>query len=333
MGRTLCKRTRQRILLGLITIAVIAGMSGIWEIQKAFAQEKYPARSIEFIVPWGPGGGADQLARKSGKLLEGIVHVSLPVINVPGATGGSGLAKLLAAPADGYSMAIYIADSHALLATSAQRWKLNDIMPVARMIKAPSFLFVAQNSRFKTWADFEKEAKAKPATLRVATLGYGSVDDITLTYLESKGIKVIQVPYANPGERYISVLGDHVDALYEQAGDVAQYLKNKQIRPIIVFDTKRFPAFKDVPCSKELGYEIYLPQFRSVIVKAGTDPKKVQALSDAFKKAAETAEYKAFLHEQYSGEDSYMNTEDTLKYIQSELDTMKKIYNAGKEKK
>lgn len=327
MGRKLRGRTAQRILLGLITLAAIANMSGLWEVEKSFAEEKYPARPIELIVPWGPGGGADQLARKAGKILEGILHVSLPVVNVPGATGGSGMAKMLAAPADGYSMAIYIADSHALLATSAQKWKLSDIIPVARMIKAPSFLFVDQKSRFKNWSDFEKEAKAKPSTLRVATLGYGSVDDITLSYLDSKGIKVIQVPYSNPGERYISVLGGHVDALYEQAGDMAQYLNNKQVRPIIVFDTKRMEAFKDVPCSKELGYEIYLPQFRSIIVKAGTDPKKVQALSDALRKVADTPEYKAFLRDQFSTQDSYLNAEDTLKFVQVELETMKKIYS------
>src|SRR5919109_1346017 len=81
------------------------------------AAQEFPSRAIEFIVPWGPGGGADQLARKLGKLLESVLGVSVPVLNVPGATGGSGLAKLLAAPSDGYTMAIYIADSHALLAT------------------------------------------------------------------------------------------------------------------------------------------------------------------------------------------------------------------------
>ena len=146
------------------------------------AQQKYPTRAIEYIVPWGPGGGADQLARKSGVLLEKILNVSFPVINVPGATGGTGITKMLAAQADGQSIAIYIADSHAVLATGEAAWKITDIVPVARMILAPSFLFVAENSRFKSWADFEKEAKAKPKTLKVGTLGFGSVDDITLTY-------------------------------------------------------------------------------------------------------------------------------------------------------
>jgi tripartite-type tricarboxylate transporter receptor subunit TctC len=287
------------------------------------AQEKYPTRAIEYIVPWGPGGGADQLARKSGMILEKILNVPFPVINVPGATGGTGITKLLAAPADGQSIAIYIADSHAVLATGEAAWKIDDLIPVARMILAPSFLFVAENSRFKSWADFEKEAKAKPKTLKVGTLGFGSVDDITLTYLEGKGVKVIQVPYSKPSERYVSVLGGHVDALYEQAGDVQQYLTGKQIRPIILFGPTRFESFKDVPCSKELGYDIGLPQFRSIVVKAGTPPAKVKVLSDAFAKAAASPEYKAFLKEQFSTEDSHMDADATAKFIKAELESMK----------
>ncbi len=239
----------------IVLFAAVIFTSGLLFAAVATAQDKYPSRAIEYIVPWGPGGGADQLARKSGVLLEKTLNVPFPVINVPGATGGTGITKMLAAPADGQSIAIYIADSHAVLATGEATWKMIDIMPVARMILAPSFLFVAADSRFKSWADFEKEAKANPGKLKVATLGFGSVDDITLTYLEGKGIKVVQVPYSKPSERYVSVLGGHVDALYEQAGDVQQYLTGKQIRPIIMFGAKRFEFFKDVPCSKELGYD------------------------------------------------------------------------------
>ena len=98
------------------------------------------------------------------------------------------------------------------------------------MLQGPSFIFVPENSPFKTWADFEKAAKEKPGTLKVATLGFGSVDDFTLKYLEGQGIKVIQVPFSKPSERYVSILGGHADALYEQAGDVAQFLNGKQMR-------------------------------------------------------------------------------------------------------
>jgi tripartite-type tricarboxylate transporter receptor subunit TctC len=325
------KKRMQKYLVMVIALAFSATMLAGPALKEAAAQDKYPSRAIEYIVPWGPGGGADQLARKSGVLMEKVLNVPFPVIDVPGATGGTGITKLLAAPADGQSIAVYIADSHAVLATSPASWKMTDIIPVARLILGPSFLFVAENSRFKSWADFEKEAKAKPGTLKVATLGFGSVDDITLTYLESKGVKVIQVPYSKPSERYVSVLGTHVDALYEQAGDVRQYITSKQIKPIIIFGAQRFPDFKDVPCSRELGYDVGLPQFRAIIAKAGTDPKKIKVLSDAFGKVAATPEYKAFLEEQYATADSFMNHEECTKFILSELDSMNKTWGAKKK--
>ena len=88
-------------------------------------------------------------------------------------------------------MAIYIADSHALLAGKSPRWTMDDITPVAVMIKGPSFIFVKEDSPFKTWDDFAKEAKANPNKLKVATLGFGSVDDFSLTVLDRGGIKVV----------------------------------------------------------------------------------------------------------------------------------------------
>jgi tripartite-type tricarboxylate transporter receptor subunit TctC len=281
------------------------------------------------IVPWGPGGGADQLARLTGKLLEPNLGVSLPVVNVPGATGGTGMAKLLAAPADGYSAAIYIADSHALLAGPDARWKSEDIVPVSVMIQGPSFLFVADSSRFKSWADFEKEAKAKPGTLKVATLGFGSVDDFTLKYLEGKGIKIVQVPFSKPSERYVSILGGHADALYEQAGDVGSYLKGNQMRPLIIFGKERHPAFKDTPSSFELGYQVALPQFRSIVVRAGTPPERVKALSAALSKVAATPEFKKFLEEQYASPDSFIDASKAGAFVKEQLDDMKKLAGAS----
>ncbi len=277
------------------------------------------------IVPWGAGGGADQLARLVGKLIEPTLGTSVPIVNVPGATGGTGMAKLLAAPADGYSAAIYIADSHALLAGPDARWKDTDIIPLAVMIQAPSFIFVADNSRFKTWAEFENEAKAKPGTLKVATLGFGSVDDFTLKYLETKGIKVVQVPFSKPNERYVSILGGHADALYEQAGDVGQFLQSKQMRPLIVFGKSRYPGFKDVPSSFELGYQVALPQFRSIVVRAGTPPDRVNALASALGKAAATAEFKKFLEDQYASPDSFIDGTKAPAFVKEQLNDMKKF--------
>ena len=168
---------RVGMTLGLVVTALAGAYSG-----PVAADDKYPSRPIEFVVPWGPGGGADQLARLTGKLLEPVVGTSLPVINVPGATGGTGMAKLLSSPADGYSMAVYIADSHALLAGKDARWKPEDIMPVAVMLQGPSFIFVPENSPFNPGPTSRRPRRKSPGTLKVATLGFGSVDDFTLKY-------------------------------------------------------------------------------------------------------------------------------------------------------
>ena len=304
------------------TILLLAISAALFE-GKAVAAG-YPERPIELIVPWGPGGGADQLARLVSKLMEPMLGQGIPVVNVPGGTGATGMAKLLAAPADGYSMAIYIADSHALLAGKSSRWTMNDITPVAVMIKGPSFIFVKEDSPFKTWDDFAKEAKANPNKLKVATLGFGSVDDFSLTVLDRGGIKVVQVPFSKPSERYVSILGGHADALYEQAGDVAQFLNGKQMRPILLFGEKRLDAFKDVPTSFELGYKVALPQFRAIVVRAGTPPDIVKKLSDALAKVYASVEYKKFLEEQYADPNSF---EDALKapaFVNEQLEDMKK---------
>jgi tripartite-type tricarboxylate transporter receptor subunit TctC len=302
-----------------VLLACVVGLAAF----VAAAQEKYPSRPIEFIVPWGPGGGADQVARKSGKMMEDDLKVSFPVVNVPGATGNTGMTKLLAAQPDGYSISVMTWDTYALLATNpATRWSLKDIIPVALMIKQPSAFMTATNSNLKTWSDVEREAKTRP--LKVAVTGFGSPDDITVNYFVARGLKLIAVPFANPGERYTAVLGNHADLLYEQLGDVRSFLDSKQIQPVIIFAEKRYAAFPDVPSSKELGFDITLPQRRAVIMKAGTDPAKVKVISDALAKVAASSEYKTYLKEQYATDDSYFAAADAAKIMEEDLAQMKR---------
>jgi tripartite-type tricarboxylate transporter receptor subunit TctC len=310
------------------TLMALAGLMACLA-DTAIAQEKYPSRPIELIVPFGPGGGADQLARLVGKLIEPILGQSVPVLNVPGATGGTGMAKLLAAPADGHSMAIYIADSHALLAGKDARWRMEDIVPVAVMILGPSFIFVAETSPHKTWQDFETAARANPGKLKVATVGFGSVDDFSLSVIAKKGIDLIQVPFSKPSERYVSILGGHADALYEQAGDVGSFLNNKQMRPLMIFGTERLPAFKDVPSSFELGYQVALPQFRAIVVRAGTPADRVKVVSDALAKVAATPEYKKFLQDQYGEEKSFIDASKSSQFLVDQLEDMKRAMAAN----
>ena len=288
----------------------------------AVGQERYPTRPIEFIVPWGPGGGADQLARKIAPGLEKELKVSLPVINVSGATGQTGLNKMLTSPADGYSISIFIADTLALQMDSATKWKVTDLVPAAVMIQQPSAFFVAENSPFKSWADVEAEAKKRP--LKVGVTGFGSADDLHVLYFNGKGLKLTSVPFPKPAERYTAILGGHADLLYEQLGDVKSFLDGKQMRPIVIFADQRFPAFKDTPTGKELGHQIQISQFRSVVLKTGTEAGRVKAVSDALAKVAASADYKAWLKDLYAEDESFVPADRAVAFMKQELDTMRK---------
>ena len=289
----------------------------------AFAQEKYPSRPVEVIVPWGPGGGSDQTARMLAKFLEGELKSSFPVVNAPGASGVTGVQKLLLNPADGYSLGVS-GDYYVVIGSPTAKWKLDDFVPVGIAINQSGAIFVAENSRFKTWADVEKEARAKPNTIKILIAGYGIIDEIHINYLISKGIKLVAVPFANPSERYVSILGGHNDLLYEQAGDIKSYLNNKQMRPLLSFTEARFPAYKDIPTTKELGYDVVTPQVRWVYMKAGTDPQKVKIISDALTKLSKTPEYQAYLRDEYAAPDSFVPASEARPYLQKMLDQVRK---------
>lgn len=300
-------------------LAAVAGTSA----GLALAQDKYPSRPVEIIVPWGPGGGADQVARKASTILEKELNISFPVVNVPGATGQTGLTKLLSGAADGYSIGIMTGDTFSILGTGKPSWSASDFVPVAIMIRQPSAFFVKEGGPINSWKDLVEEAKKRP--LKVAVTGFGSPDDIHVNYFKSKGINLVSVPFAKPGERYSSILGGHADVLYEQLGDVRSFIDSKQMKPVVVFDDERYPAFKDTPTSKDLGMPISIYQFRMVIVKAGTDPARIKVLSDALAKVAADPDYKKYLEDQYALANSYIDADGAKKFLAKELDGMKKF--------
>lgn len=302
--------------IGLAAVLVACGATAVQ------AQEKYPSRPIEYIVPWGPGGGADQVARKTAQLMEKDLGASLPVINVPGATGQTGLNKMLTSPADGYTMSIMTGDTFGLLTDASTKWSLDQITPAAIMIKQPSAFFTSADN-LKTWADVEREGKNRP--LKVAITGFGSPDDMHVNYFANKGIKLVSVPFAKPAERYTAILGGHADILYEQLGDVKSFLESKKMRPVIIFADERFPAFKEVPASKELGHDIVINQFRAVMFRAGTDPSRVKVISDALAKAAASQEYKDYLADQYADANSFVPADRARAFLEKELASMKKF--------
>ncbi|MEO5695703.1 MAG: tripartite tricarboxylate transporter substrate binding protein [Burkholderiaceae bacterium] len=290
----------------------------------AQAQDKYPNRPVELVVTFGPGGGADAMGRKMSQLLEKQLGVPFPVSNVGGASGNAGLTKLLTSAPDGYTAATLIALTVSSWASGLGTAKPEDFAIVAVTQDSPSMLFVPSDSPFKTFKDLLDHAKANPGKLKVATSGYGTQDDITLKYFGSKGYKLTNVPFAKPAERYASPIGKHTDAIYEEPGDVAPFLAAGQLRPLVVFDDVRHPAFKDAPSSKELGFEISdLPNFRTIAVSAKTPPEQVKKLAEAVNAALDTPEWKTFCTENYTCASRRYTPDEAQVYVKSFQDKVK----------
>jgi tripartite-type tricarboxylate transporter receptor subunit TctC len=310
---------RSKLMVVAVSVVLMGAASS------ANASEPYPTRPIEFIVPWGAGGGSDQTARELSKLLQAELKVSFPVVNVPGGTGNAGMVKMLSGPNDGYSISLLAWDTFALLASRPPKWKMSDFVTLAIVIQLPSGFYVPQDSEFKTWADVEKAAKANPGGLKVAISGFGSPDDLTIHQLAKRGLSLKAVPYAEPGERYSALLGHHVDLLYSPIGNIGSFVSGKQMRPILFFNAEPIKGFDDVPTAKQSGYDISLPQRRAVIVKADTPPGRVKVLSDAIAAVVAKPEYADFLKQELASPASYVPTEAAASLMESDLATMKNM--------
>jgi tripartite-type tricarboxylate transporter receptor subunit TctC len=295
---------------------LLAGSALALSPRFAFAQA-FPSRPVEFIVPWGAGGGADQLARRVGKLLEPELKVSVPIVNVPGATGNTGTAKLLSAAPDGHSMAVFIGDTLGTLAGGKGRYKLSDLVPLGVMIRQPTGLFVKMDAKWKTFDELLEDSKK--GEIKCGITGFGSPDEMHVNKFNDKGSKFRSVPFAQPGERYSSILGGHADVLVEQAGDIKNFLEGKQMRPILFFAEKPQVGYESTPLASKYGVNFAISQFRSIVVRAGTDAAHVKALSAAIDKVARSDDFKKYLADELAFADSYIPSDKAGPFIAEQL--------------
>jgi len=288
------------------------------------AEAKYPSRPINFIVPWGTGGGADFIGRVLSKELEPILGVSLPVLNVPGGTGQTGLMKMGGERADGYTIEEVTSETVLLEVTGKPLFKLSDFICLGIVDQQNPGLLVRADSPFHTWEDVVQAAKAKRVS--VAFDGFGSSGDLIVNNLNRKlHAKFDLVPYDKPGERIASVLGGHNDLLFTQPGDVISYIESKQLRPILMFTDQRDPRFPDVATSKEFGYSTSFIHFRAMYVKAGTPAPIVHTLSSALDKAMETPAYKKALEREAALPNSLVSADKAPEFIRDWLNEAKTI--------
>jgi tripartite-type tricarboxylate transporter receptor subunit TctC len=309
---------RRRCLLSCVSVTAFL----LAAIVVVHAQEIGPPRPFEIIVPWGQGGSADQLARKMAALMQPSLG-PLRVTNIAGASGQKGLAQLKAVPADGRTLAILTGDTFGALAARQTDVRLDHFVAVAILMRQPSALLVSESGRFKTWNDVV--AAAKTSTVRVAIAGPRSADELTVNSFVRQGLRLVSVPHTKPGERHRALLGGYADVLYEQLGDVRTFVGNAQMRPVLLLAPQRDPRLKDVPSAGELGFEVALPHFRALIVRAGTDAGAIATLREAVAEATKGPGYTQFLEEQYADADVILSPEEANAFLREALTRLRTL--------
>jgi tripartite-type tricarboxylate transporter receptor subunit TctC len=283
-----------------------------------------PDRPINLVVPWGVGGGGDRVGRVIAGLLASKLGVSVPVINITGASGQVGLNKVLSEPADGCNIIEITSGTYILFARPNTRFKVADFASIAVVDQQLSGFFLRYDNPWKTWNDVLAAAKTK--SVRVAGSGIGTQSDVTVNYLNrDMGLNFVSIPFPDPGLRWSAVLGDHADLTYAQFGDLDAFLASKQLRPILAFADKRVDGFPDIPASKELGYRIDITHFRSIAVKASTPAAIFNMLVGATNAISDAPEYKKMLEAQTALPDSYISAPKAQDYVEAWVSAVRSL--------
>ena len=304
---------------------VAAGIAATALAGTASAQEAYPERPIDMVITFGPGGGSDTMGRTAARLLEGELGVAVPASNVSGASGNAGLTRVMTSPADGYTLGTLIALTVSSWAAGLGIGQPDQFDVVGVVQSSPSMLFVPKDSPHKSAEELLAFAKENPKSLKVATSGFGTMDDVTLKYLARQGSEMTNVPFAKPAERYASTVGDHTEVIYEEPGDVAQFIESGDLVPVVVFADERHPDFPDVPASKELGLDISgLDNFRTLAVKKGTPPEIVAHLHEVLDKITASQDWQDFCAKTYTCTDN-MSVEDANAMVEAFYTKVKEL--------
>ena len=196
-----------------VSLLVLAAMLTLFFVMQGTLQamekpKDFPTRPITIVVPYGAGGGSDQLTRAFAASFEKVVGVPITVVNKPGGGGVAGLSDFFAARPDGYTLTEHIDDAATLYA--AGRIKENpskDWFPLAICQITFNQLYVRpEDKRFKTWDEFLKYAKKNPEKVSIANVAHkGSMERIVMYQLmEALGFQVTQIRSVDMWMRYSS---------------------------------------------------------------------------------------------------------------------------------
>src|SRR4030081_3853011 len=248
------KRFRRKFLhLAVGAAALPAGARFAWA-------QAYPPRPVRLIVPFGPGGGTDIVARLIGQWLSERFGQTFVIENRPGAGGNLGTRAVVRAPADGYTLALIGAPS-AINAALYDKLTFNfirDIAPVAIIVRFPNVMVVNPSVPAKTLPEFVAYAKANPGKLNMASPGSGSTPHVAGELFKLMcGVDMVHVPYRSVAAAMTDMLSGQVQVTFGTTASTIEYVRAGTLRALAVTTATRSEALPDLPTIAEFvtGYE------------------------------------------------------------------------------
>jgi putative tricarboxylic transport membrane protein len=281
------------LLIGLLVAVGPTAALAAWE----------PTKPIEFVVPAGTGGGADQMAR----LIAGIAekHKLSPkpfiVVNKAGGAGAEGFLDVKNKKGDAYTIIITLSNLFTTPLHTGIPFNWRDLTPIARLALDEFILWVNAETPYKTAREYMDAVKAKPTAFKMGGTGSAQEDQIlTIQQEQALGVKFIYVPFKGGGEVCVNLVGKHVDSTVNNPIECVSHWKAGRVRPLAVFDSARIPVaeWKDIPTVKEaLGIDVHYLMLRGIFGAPGMPKEAVEWYQAFFKKVIETPEWKKYMED------------------------------------
>ena len=255
----------------------------------AAAQDKYPAKPMNLIVPFGPGAASDTVARI---VAEGLSRqVGQPVIptNKPGANGMIAVRAAQAAPSDGYNL-LFMANGVVIEQVMKKNTSFDirkDLVAVARIVQAPLGLFTSTHLPVNSVRELIDYAKKNPGKLNFASTGIGSIAHLTTERFRlATGIDMVHVPYpAGTAPVLTALMAGDVGVYVNEMGSMKGFVAEKRVKLLATLADQRSPIYPDAPAIPDLDIPelrgIFAPFFFGIFVEPGTSAERVDYLNRA----------------------------------------------------
>lgn len=257
--------------------------------------DNYPSRPIRLVVPFPPGGVADPVARMIGDKAGKSLGQSVVVDNRPGGAGIIGAEIVRQAPADGYTLFMGHAGTHAVnpsLYPNLPYDPVRDFQPVMLMMSTSHVLVVPLESPAKSVNDLAALAKSKPEGLTFASQSIGTGGHLLGEMFKVRtGTNLQHVPYKGSAPALADLMAGRVDFFFDAVITAAPQIKGGKIRALATASKRRASILPEVPTMTEAGYPgIELDFWFALFAPAGTPPAIVQKLNQEFTKALHSPE-------------------------------------------